>query len=170
MKNILSILILTLIVTSCNGKKENNTKRNFKDNKTSTSKTETSAIDIASIQEKLCKDFPKELVLKYNPDGTKIEVESIDNGSGGILHCKIKLFYGEKEFEFWEGQVAAWLNNMEDPFRQYNPERNAALYQKVENLGKKAVYIANMHQLQILKDGIMYSITPPNRGRTTNIN
>jgi len=25
-----------------------------------------------------------------------------------------------------------------------------------------------MHQLQILKDGVMYSITSPNRGRTTN--
>lgn len=166
--NTLSLLLVALIVASCSQKKENSKNTSSADEQTTSSQTETKTMDIASIQEKLCQDFPKDLVLKYNPDGKKIVIEPIDNGSGGILRCKVKLFYGEKNHEFWEGQVTAYINNMKDPFWQYNPERNSALYNKVDNLGEKAVYITNMHQLQILKEGIMYCIVPPNRGRTTN--
>jgi hypothetical protein len=124
-------------------------------------------IDIESIKEKLCSDFPKELILKYNPDAKSLEIESIDNGSGGILHCNLKLFYGNKEHEFWKGQVSANINQMEDPFWQYNPNRNPSLYHLIDGLGQKAVYISNIKQLQILKDGVLYSITPPNSGNIT---
>ena len=44
----------------------------------------------------------------------------------------------------------------------------SSIYQEVEGLGDRAVFIGNMFQLQILKEGVMYNITPPNRGRTTN--
>jgi len=165
-KQILPLLILALIVVSCNGKNQNSLSGNSIGEKTESPNTEN--IDITSIQEQLCEMFPKELILKYNTDGTKIDIESISNGSGGVLHCKVKLFYGEKEYEYWEGQVAAWVNKTEDPFWQYNPERSPTLYQKVDDLGEKAVYIANLYQLQILKGGVVYSIVPPNRGRTTN--
>lgn len=163
----LLILLFPLLLTSCNGNKEISTEGNLPDLQT-TSQPESRNIDIALIREKLCQDFPKDLVLKYNTDGTKIEIEPIDDGSGGILNCKVKLFYGEKDYEFWEGQVSAWVNKVENPFWQYNLERNATLYHKIEGFGEKAVYISNMSQLQILKDDIMYSIVPPNRGRTTN--
>lgn len=159
-RNIVVLITVTLL-TSCFGNKTTN-------NSVELFVEKTNDIDIEKIKNMLCDNFPKELVLKYNPDATHIEIEPIDNGSGGLLHCKIKLFYGEKDYEFWEGIVAAWINQVEDPFLQYNPERNAALYHKVGGLGEKAVYISNMHQLQILKDGVMYSITSPNRGRTTN--
>lgn len=124
-------------------------------------------IDIQSIKEKLCEAFPKELVLAYNPDATHIDIETLDNGAGGILHCNVKLFYGKKEYEFWKGQVTAWVAKQKNPFWQYNPERNPALYHKVEDFGEQAVFITNTYQLLILKEGIVYEIVPPNRGRTT---
>jgi len=160
---------VVLIVTSSCGQKNNSSKNTgYADDSATISQTKSKTIDITSIKEKLCQDFPKDLVLKYNPDGKKLEIEPLDDGSGGVLHCKIKLFYGEKDYEFWEGEVAAWINQQEDPFFQYNHDRNAVLYNKVDKFGEKAVYITNMYQLQILKDGVIYAITPPNRGRTTN--
>ena len=167
-KNIQLLLLTVLLITSCGEKKETNNDTKLGDEPALASQSKTKAIDIASIKENLCNDFPEDLILKYNPDGKKIEIEPIDDGSGGILGCKIKLFYGEKDYEFWEGLVAANINNMEDPFWQYNPERNPTLYQEVEGLGDRAVFIGNMFQLHILKEGVMYNIVPPNRGRTTN--
>lgn len=153
-----------LLLTSCAGEKDN--RHTITDDEESESVS--AKINIEDIKQKLCSEFPKELVLKYNPDATHIEIEPRDNGSGGILHCDVKLFYGTKEYEYWKGQVYAHVNQMADPFWQYNPERNTTLYHKVEGLGDKAVFISNMYQLQILKDGVMYSITPPYHGVKTN--
>lgn len=165
MKQIKTIVFCLLIFTSCAGDKKS--KVTSIDDKANTITT-TKSINIEDIKQKICSEFPKELVLQYNPDASYIEIEPIDNGSGGILHCDVKLFYGKKDYEFWKGQVFAHVNQMEDPFWQYNPERNATLYQKVEGLGDKAVYISNMYQLQILKEGVMYSIITPNHGNKTN--
>lgn len=166
MKKINFILIFfALLITSCFGEKGNNEDKEVNNTTRETAKT---SIDIDVIKERLCNDFPKDLVLGYNPDANEIEIETIDNGSGGILHCNIKLFYGKKEYEYWKGQVSAHINQMPDPFWQYNPERNPSLYQKVDGLGEKAVFISNMNQLQILKKGVLYTITPPNHGKTTN--
>jgi len=167
MKRIIILLGVALMLIACMDTKNNTIETVSKNVETTLTETPQNTIDIASINAKLCQTFPKDLILSYNPDGTHIEIESVDNGSGGVMHCKVKLFYGEKSYEFWKGQVAAWVNQLEDPFFQYNPKRNAALYHDVEGLGDRAVYISNMFQLQILKDGIVYSITPPNRGRTT---
>lgn len=163
MKKINLILVLfALVSTSCLGEKENS---KVKDDTNPTKET-AKTIDIDAIKEQLCSNFPKDLVLGYHPDANRIEIEPVDNGSGGILHCNVKLFYGNKEYEFWKGQVYAHINQQEDPFWQYNPDRNATLYHKVD-MGEKAVFIANMYQLQILKEGVLYGITPPNNGNTT---
>ncbi|MGC6431974.1 MAG: hypothetical protein ACON5F_13090 [Jejuia sp.] len=164
MKNINLILIFfALICTSCLGEKEND---KVKEANNATKETVKKTIGIDAIKEQLCSNFPKELVLGYHPDANRIEIEPVDNGSGGTLHCDIKLFYGKKEYEFWKGHVYAHINQQEDPFWQYNPERNAMLYHRVE-MGDKAVFISNMYQLQILKEGVLYGITPPNNGNTT---
>lgn len=160
----LIILFLAFIMTSCIGKQDNSTSKEDKATSEEIVKTD---IDIQAIKERLCTDFPKDLVLGYNPGTSHIEIETIDNGSGGILHCNVKLFYGDKEYEYWEGQVAAGINKMADPFWQYSPERNASLYHKIEGHGDKAVYITNMYQLQILKEGVLYYIVPPYHGNTT---
>ncbi|WP_405607697.1 hypothetical protein [Polaribacter sp. Asnod1-A03] len=162
-----TILLCALLLMSC---KENKTDSNNIVNGESNMNSDISnpKINIEDIKSKMCNEFPKELVLKYNTDATHITIEPISNGSGGILHCKVKLFYGKKDYEFWEGQVTAWVNQQKDPFWQYNPKRNAAIYHKVEGIGDKAVYIANTYQLLILKKGVMYSIAAPSRGRSTN--
>ncbi len=163
------LLLFSLLVLSClEGKKNSNEGLEKEQVATNTKEGESRNVDIKNIKEKMCAEFPKELVLNYNPDATHIDIESIDNGSGGILHCNVKLFYGEKEYEYWKGQVSASINQMKDPFWQYNPERNPTLYHKIDGLGERSVYISNMYQLLILKDGVLYSIVPPNRGRTTN--
>jgi hypothetical protein len=129
--------------------------------------TKSNGIDIEKIKGMLCEEFPKELVLKYNPDATHIEIEPVDNGSGGILHCNVKLFYGKRDYDFWVGQVGAWSAKTLNPFWQYNPEKNAALYQEIDEFGEKAIFVTNSYQLLILKDGIVYTITPPNNGNRT---
>jgi hypothetical protein len=124
---------------------------------------------VQDIKEELCSSFPKDLVLSYNSDAKKLEIKSIDDGNGGILDCKLKLFYGDKDYEFWEGLISAGVNhNPENPFWQYNPERNPNLYQKVEGVGEQAVYVTNMRQLFVLKAGVIYYIAPPSHGNTTN--
>jgi len=164
-----SLLVLAVVAmaTSCiEGKKENSA--DISNNTTQASQSNSKKdIDIARIKEKLCNEFPKELVLGYNPHFKKIHIEPVDNGSGGILHCNVHMFYGEKEHEYFKGQVAAAINNQKDPFWQYDPKKNPANYQEVKGLGDRAVFIANMRQLQILKDGVLYFITPPSRGKTT---
>jgi len=167
MKRILLLISVAYMFTACMDTKNSTTEEVSKDEESTITETPEKTIDISSIKAQLCQTFPKDLIMSYNPDATHIEIESVDNGSGGVMHCKVKLFYGEKAYEFWEGQVTAWINQVEDPFFQYNPKRNATLYHDVEGIGDRAVYISNMFQLQILKDGVVYSITPPNRGRTT---
>lgn len=157
-------IFLAFIITSCIGEKDNSTIREAKSTTVEMVKVD---IDIQAIKERLCTNFPKDLVLGYNPGTSHIEIETIDNGSGGILHCNVKLFYGDKEYEYWKGQVAASINKMADPFWQYSPERNASLYHKIDKYGDKAVYITNMYQLQILKEGVLYYIVPPYHGNTT---
>ncbi|WP_179021158.1 hypothetical protein [Winogradskyella forsetii] len=164
-----TLILLAVISISCLGdKNKSNINELVNEKATTNTVIKTSKIDIDKIKEKLCYEFPNELILGYNPDANYIEIEPVDNGSGGILHCNVKLFYGEKDYEYWHGQVFANINEMKDPFWQYNPERNATLYQKVDGLGEKAVYISNMYQLLILKEGVIYSIVPPNRGSNTN--
>jgi len=164
-----TFLLFSLMVLSCfDGKKNPNDALEKEQEFNNSTELKTKNIDVQNIKEKMCNEFPKELVLKYNPDATHIDIETISNGSGGILHCNVKLFYGEKEYEYWKGQISASINQMKDPFWQYNPERNAVLYHKVDGLGEKSVFISNMYQLLILKEGVMYTIVPPNRGRTTN--
>lgn len=162
-KQILNWSFLILILTSC-GDIQNT---DIEEEQTETS-TEENTVDIEKIKARLCNEFPKEIVLKYNPDAIKLEVEPIDNGSGGILNCNLKLFYGEKEYEHWKGQISASINKAQDPFIQYNPKRNATLFHEVKGLGEKAVYISNMYQLLILKNGVLYAISPPANGNTTN--
>jgi len=168
-KYIVCLISMTFVFAACMGNKGNNTDADTAAQQT-TEDADISDKDTEAqiISQRLCNEFPKELVLKYNPDGLAIKIEPVDNGNGGILHCNVKLFYGKKEYEFWKGQVAAWTAKQKDPFWQYNPERNPALYRKVEGFGEQAVFIANTNQLLILKDGIVYDIVPPNRGRTTN--
>lgn len=164
MKHIKAITLCLLILTSCGGENKNKVTTVDEEKRLTTASTN---INIEDIKQRLCSEFPKDLVLQYNPDASHIEIETIDNGSGGILHCNIKLFYGKKEYEHWKGQVSAYINKMEDPFWQYNPKRNASLFHNVDHLGDKAVYISNMYQLQVLKGDVMYSITPPNNGNKT---
>jgi hypothetical protein len=124
---------------------------------------------VQDIKQELCSSFPKDLVMSYNPDAKKLEVESIDDGNGGIMDCKLKLFYGEKDHEYWGGLVSAGVNhNAENPFWQYDPKRNPNLYQKVEGVGEQAVYVSNIRQLFVLKAGVIYYIAPPSYGNTTN--
>ncbi len=164
-----TIILSALVLASCLGDTKNSNAVAVENEEViETSVASKSKVDIDKIKEKLCAEFPQKLILKYNPDATHIEIEPVDNGSGGILHCNVKLFYGKKDYEYWLGQVAANINIQKDPFWQYNPERNATLYHKVEGLGDKAVFISNMFQLQILKDDVLYWITPPNRGNKTN--
>lgn len=158
-----------VLITSCLGEKSTAKTEDSKvEKEVATEPNTINTIAIEDIKNKLCNDFPKALVLGYNSDASHIEIEPVDNGSGGILHCDVKLFYGKKDYEYWKGQVSAVINQMNDPFWQYNPDRNSALYHEVDGFGDKAVYIANAHTLQILKDGVLYFITPPNRGRRTN--
>ncbi len=159
------LIAMSLMLASCAGEKDSS--KNDTQTNSDVLEASESKIDIEKIKQRLCNEFPKELVLSYNPGGTHIDIETVDNGSGGILHCNAKLFYGKKEHEYWKGQVSAHINQMLDPFWQYSPERNATLYHKVEGLGDKAVYISNMYQLQILKEGVLYTITPPYHGNTT---
>lgn len=159
----LVLILLTLVCVSCLGEKKNNI---AKEDNNATNQSTKATINIDAIKEQLCSNFPKDLVLGYHPDANRIEIEPVDNGSGGILHCNVKLFYGEKEYEFWKGIVYAHINQQEDPFWQCNPERNPTLCHKV-NMGDKAVFISNVYQLQILKEGVLYGITPPNNGYTT---
>ncbi len=169
MKYLKYTLILSfLLLASCLGEQKQSKNRLVEEDvATNNQETKKNDIDIEAIKNRLCSEFPKDLVLKYNPEAVNIVIEPIDNGSGGILHCDVKLFYGKKDYEFWKGQVSAWVNMQENPFWQYNPERNATLYHKIDELGDKAVFISNMSQLQILKDGVLYTITPPNNGNRT---
>lgn len=166
-KNLLALMLIALTMSCLEDKKTTHTEDSSVEKTSETETTKANTINIDKMKEKLCAEFPKELVLKYNPDATHIEIESIDNGAGGILHCNVKLFYGKKDYEYWKGQVAASINQMKDPFWQYNLERNATLYQKVDGFGEKAVFISNMVQLLILKKDVLYTIVPPNRGRVT---
>jgi hypothetical protein len=158
-----------VLSSSCIEEKKNS-KEELATEAVASNSQETKNSAIESIKQKICNEFPKALVLKYNPDATHIEIEPVDDGSGGILHCDVKMFYGKKEYEYWKGQVYANINKMKDPFWQYNPDKNAALYHKVDGFGEKAVFISNMYQLQILKDGVLYSIVPPNNGSRTSSN
>lgn len=167
-KYIVCLISMTFVFAACMGNKGNNADADTTAQQTTEDANNSNKeAEAQIISQRLCNEFPKELVLKYNPDATHIDIERVDNGSGGILHCNVKLFYGKKEYEFWKGQVSASINQMKDPFWQYNPDKNPTLYHKIEGLGEKSVYISNMYQLLILKEGVLYSITPPNSGSRT---
>ena len=170
-KYIVWIVSITFVFAACMGNKDNNADANTNTNEqqaTADTNNSDKEAEAQIISQRLCTDFPREMIMKYNPDGVDIKIAPVSNVNGGILHCDVKLFYGKKEYEFWKGQVAAWTAKQKDPFWQYNPERNPALYHKIEGFGEQAVFITNTNQLLILKDGIVYDIVPPNSGRTTN--
>ncbi|AGC76681.1 hypothetical protein LX97_01341 [Nonlabens dokdonensis] len=171
MKQLNKVLLVILLIgcTSCLGDQKSNAIENSEDEYEQLQKTlALQEAEAEKITECLCNDFPTDLIMKYNTDAKRVEIERVELVPEKLAHCKIKLFYGDKEYEYWEGQVSAWVPKTDQPFFQYNPERNASLYHKVDGIGEKAVFISNTYQLLILKDGIMHSIVPPNRGRTTN--
>jgi hypothetical protein len=171
MKNaFMTIFCMTLLFTSCGGEQKNNSKKNdfqedeFETNMKEMEKKEAEAEGIAKL---LCQDFPQDLILSHNPDAQRIEIEPVEYIPGKLDHCKIKLFYGDRDYDFWAGQVGAYAQKTDNPFFQYSPERNPALYHKIDDIGEKALFIANTYQLLIVKDKIVYHLTPPNNGSTT---
>ena len=118
---------------------------------------------VNAVNQRFCGNIPTELILGYHPDGKRIEVEKVER-SGSLTQCTIKLFHGDREYDFWEGHLSAWKANTDKPFWQYNPERNPAMYHKVTEFGDQAVYLAGPRQLMIFEDGIVYSVVPPSSG------
>jgi hypothetical protein len=167
------LLITAFILVSCGGEPKSNSSNDNSDSSIDDSyeravvKQEEKRVEAEKVTKMLCDNVPKELILKYNPDGEKIEIEPAELIPGKLDHCKIKMFFGDKPHEFSEGRVSAWAPNMPKPLAQYDPNRNKALYQKVEGFGEKAVFISNTNQLLIIKDGLVYSLVPPNAGRIT---
>ena len=123
----------------------------------------------SEITQKMCSNFPEDLVMQYNTDAKKLEIESVELIPGQQSPCKVKLYYGDKDYEFWEGQVGAWDPKSDDPLWQYNTKRNPNNYYEVTEFGEQAVFIASTNQLLVKKDGLLYSIAAPcRRGKTTN--
>ncbi|MEM1003114.1 MAG: hypothetical protein AAGH46_10745 [Bacteroidota bacterium] len=154
-------LIATLL--ACGGSPEKSSVAATSDQGSSVEDTATNLKKRAQeVKQELCSQFPQDLVLGYNPSAKKLEIEPIDDGNGGILDCKLKLFFGDKEHEFFEGLISASVShNPERPFWQYDPSRNPNLYQTVDGVGEKAVYITNIRQLLVLKEGLIYYVAPP---------
>lgn len=163
MKYIVNSFLVLMLLSCSNGRKKHQTNNNSNTKVSSKSEVSTTKkIDI-----KLCEDFPKEIIMKYNTDATRLEVIPAKNSTGTSYSCDLKLFFGEKEGDFWKGSIGAYISKTKNPFWQYDPKRNPSIYQKVD-LGDKAVLIGNSNELLILKDGIVYFIVPPSSGATTN--
>ena len=154
----ISLLILAIIVQlGCMG--ENKAKQDT-DFERAVSALEERKNKAAELEEKLCSEFPKNLVMEQHPHSKRIVVKPSE------LSCEIKLFYGDKEHEFWKGQVAVYPNQQEDPFWQYHP-KEGGMNHPVKEFGDRAVYVGLTYQLLILKDGLIYDIVPPNNGSMT---
>lgn len=163
------LILLALVQFSCGGGENSSMNQNANDSTVQATQTEGAAKEKEGSKrtKQLCDNFPKDLILNYHPDGKRIEIEPVELIPGQLSSCKVKLFYGDKEYEFWEGVVSVYAPKTENPFWQYNPERSPSLYKKVDEFGDKAVYLENSYQLLILKDGLIYSIVPPNNGSHT---
>jgi len=173
LKSKIYVIITAFIIASCGGEPKNNPSHDNSNSSIDDSyeravaKQEEKRAEAENVTKMLCDNVPKELILKHNPDADRIKIESTELVPGKLDHCKIKLYYGDKDHDFSEGRVSAWAPNMPKPLAQYDPNRNKALYQKVEGFGEKAVFISNTNQLLIIKDGLVYSLVPPNAGRIT---
>lgn len=163
------LIILAFILASCGGEPKTDSTNDNSDNsyEKAVENQEKKRAEAEKITQVLCNNFPKELILKHNPDGERIDIEPVELIPGKLDHCKIKLYYGDRDYDFWEGRVSAWAPNMPNPLGQYDPNRNSALYQRVEDFGEKAVFISNTNQFLIIKDGLVYDLVPPNAGSIT---
>lgn len=164
-----SIALLALLAVfqmSCIGERKAKEEDTDTDFEASVAALEERKSKARAINEKLCSEFPEELVLKHNPDAKRIAIERVERIPGEFSLCKVKLFYGDKEHEFWEGQVAVYPSQQEDPFWQYNP-REGGMNHPVEEFDGRAIYVGLTYQLLILKDGLIYNIAPPNNGSKT---
>ncbi|NQZ42983.1 MAG: hypothetical protein HRT65_01645 [Flavobacteriaceae bacterium] len=156
--NIIKLLILlSALHIACKGESKANQDMDFE---TAVAELEERKAKAAEWEAKLCSEFPKQLVMEHHPHSKRIDIEPTQ------LSCKIKLFYGDKDHEFWEGQVAVYPNQQEDPFWQYHA-KEGRLNHPVKEFGDRAVYVGLTYQLLILKDGLIYDIAPPNNGSIT---
>lgn len=122
----------------------------------------------SEITQQMCANYPEDLVLQFNPDAKRVVVETIERIPGQMAPCKVKLFYGDKAHEFWEGNIGVWYANGIDAFRQYNPKRSPSAYEAVTQFGQKGVYIKATNQLLVQKDDLVYTVAAPcRRGQTT---
>lgn len=171
LKSKIYLLIIALIIASCGGEPKNNSSNDNSDPSIDDSfekavaKQEKKREEARKMAKMLCDEFPKELILQHNPDADRIEIEPVELVSGKLDHCKIKLYYGDRDYDFWEGKVSAWAPNMPNPLGQYKPY--GGLYHKVDEFGDKGVFISNTNQLLIMKDGLVYDLVPPNNGKIT---
>jgi hypothetical protein len=165
------LIITALILASCGGEPKNNSSNENSDYSAEDSFEQAEAkraekqAEAEKITKDLCDNFPKEMILKYNPDGERIEVEPVELTPGKLDHCKIKLFYGDRDYDFWEGRVSAYAPNMPKPLAQYKPF--GGQYLKIDEFGDQAVYLSATYQLLIMKDGLVYNLVPPNDGSRT---
>jgi hypothetical protein len=165
------LIITALILASCGGEPKNNSSNENSDGSAEDSFEQAEAKraekqeEAEKITKDLCDNFPKEMILKYNPDGEKIEVEPVELTPGKLDHCKIKLYYGDKDYNYWEGRVSAYAPNMPKPLAQYKPF--GGQYLKIDEFGDQAVYLSATYQLLIMKDGLVYNLVPPNAGSRT---
>lgn len=162
----LAFLILVSSVSSCigNAKKIADTEEEKTEEKSYEELVKEQALrdqKASDITADLCGSFPKELVMQYNPDALRLEIESVERIPGKESPCKLKLFYGDKDHEFWEGQIGAWAPKTEDPLWQYDSKRSPSIYHEVTEFGEQGVFITNTNQLLVIKNGMMYSIVPP---------
>jgi len=164
------LIITALILASCGGDPKNSSQENSSPSndysyEEAVERQEKKRAEAEKITKDLCDNFPKEMILEYNPDGERIEVEPVELTPGKLDHCKIKLYYGDKDYNYWEGRVSAYAPNMPKPLAQYKPF--GGQYLKIEEFGDKAVYLSATYQLLIMKDGLVYNLVPPNAGSRT---
>ena len=161
------LLVFTLF--SCNNNSGSNDSGNTSGDpfEASVAKQKAREQEASEMTRKMCANFPEALVFGYNPDGKRIEIETVELVPGKLSPCKVKLFYGKRDYDYWEGQVGVWASKTKDPLWQYSPERNPNAYHNVTEFGGKGVFITGTNQLMVLKDGMVYSIVAPCRRNTT---
>jgi len=165
------LLTFTFILTSCGSDSNKKTSIDNFDNSFDAHDKfvelqKKKIVEAEKITKDLCDNFPKDLVLKYNPKGKRIEIEPVNFNSGKLDFCRIILVYGERN-NATRGSVTARAPAGPNPLSRIKPVDG--YIQKIEGFGDKAFYMNKDFKLTLSKNGLIYDLILPKDGSRTSI-
>ena len=162
-KQILTIIFITLLLSSCFGDKKTAVGQDFDTDDFENTNFEGNKVNFKDLPQNMCSYLNSEAILNQYSNGTSVTYD--DGKRFGGKNCNFKITFFDTASSFSMGSIFIVENlpesetNWKEDWEFQKKMKSSTAY--VSNLGKAAIWYAKQRKLDIKMDGYTISITAP---------